>query len=107
MALEAEIGRRAVCEELVAITDRRFVQLMDEALVIRCLRRKIAVHQRPMAGPFHTPLQRTHHAVGVSRGEARLPVVHPLVITIAHDLSENIAELASPGPLREALEIST
>src|SRR5581483_2573060 len=77
-ALQIEIGGRAIGKEVVAGAHEALVQVAEEARgsgIVRC--RSGAVHARPAARPFHPPLERTDHAIGIPRGKAGLPRVHP------------------------------
>jgi hypothetical protein len=74
-----------VGEELVAGGNGAQVVLADVALTLLIgLMRQEAVTARPIPRPLNAPLQRTHHAVVVHRGEPGFPVVHPASVEGRH-----------------------
>ena len=86
--LDAEIVRRGVAEELVAVLDQVIVDVghvpQHRVLVVLILRNREALDARPARGPVQAPLERAHHAIVVARGHARFPVVNPAAVMVLH-----------------------
>src|SRR5208337_1246137 len=86
--LDAKVRRCLVGVELVTVGDDVIVEGRPEfqhrGLVGAALRRIEILQSRPALCPLQTPLERTHHAIVVARGHARLPVVHPSPIVFSH-----------------------
>ncbi len=74
---ETEIGWRAIGEEVVTVRDEMGVQFVKELLGSSAVAGEIAIDARPAAGPVSPPVKGPDHAIGITRSETRLPLVHP------------------------------
>jgi len=84
-ALEAEVGGGGIGVELVAVGDDAAVVIEEKFFAVAGdVAGGIAVAARPVAGPLRAPLQRPDNAIVVNRGEAGLPIVHPLLVARRH-----------------------
>src|SRR5438270_2590360 len=95
--LDMEIVGSLVTEEAFAVADNAPIQLAEIALgasvvVFGSQDRKASVGLGPETRPLNSPLQRTHDAVCITRGEMGLPRKHPLLPQFAHRNS-NLANL--------------
>ncbi len=86
---EAEVSRRAIGEEVVTVRDEMVVQFVEELLGGGAVAGEIAIDARPAAGPVSPPVKGPDHAIGVTRSETRLPLVHPFGIAAEHSGNDN------------------
>src|SRR5208337_2150789 len=88
--LQAEIGRLLVSVKLVT---RTYDAVVETAKIVQQIAGRLpggtTVAAGPVLCPVQSPVQRTHHAVIVHRGEPGLPVVHPLSVARGHFYSRN------------------
>src|SRR5262249_32972951 len=89
---EAKIARPRIGVELVTRSENATVVVDDVFLgIFRRLPWPVTIAAGPVARPLYAPLQRSDDAVVVHRGEAVLPVVHPLCVARGHEEPSSLA----------------
>ncbi len=84
---EAEVRGRAVGEEIVTVSDEIVVQLMEEFFGGSAFAGVVAIDAGPAGRPFGTPVEGADDAIGITRGETGLPLVHPFGVAAEHTKS--------------------
>src|SRR5580704_15329826 len=78
-SLQAEISRLSIGIKIVAVSDDAIVRPGEIIQLIPGARSGgAAIAAWPGVGPIQAPVERTYDAVIVHRGQAGLPLVHPL-----------------------------
>src|SRR6185369_15302993 len=72
---KAEVSWCAIGEEVVTVSDEMVVQFVEELLSGSTFAREIAIDAWPAGRPVRAPVEWADHAIGITRSEARLPLV--------------------------------